>query len=196
MTNLNRRRFLSIATTLTGGIGILFASIPFMSSFQPSKKAKALATAVKVNLNKLAPGSIIKVIWRGQPVWILHRSKEMIENLKDSNLDLRDPDSELSVQPLFAKNAFRSLKPNYFIVEGICTHLGCAPIEKFAVAPADMGPDWLGGFYCPCHGSKFDLSGRVYSGVPAPSNLRVPPHHFMDENTVIIGETAEGKENV
>jgi len=196
MTNLNRRRFLSIATTLTGGIGILFASIPFMSSFQPSKKAKALATAVKVNLNKLAPGSIIKVIWRGQPVWILHRSKEMIENLKDSNLDLRDPDSELSVQPLFAKNAFRSLKPNYFIVEGICTHLGCAPIEKFAVAPADMGPDWLGGFYCPCHGSKFDLSGRVYSGVPAPSNLRVPPHHFVDENTVIIGETAEGKENV
>jgi len=195
MTNLNRRKFLSIATTLTGGIGILFASIPFISSFQPSKKAKALAAAVKVNLNKLQPGSIIKVIWRGQPVWILHRSKEMIENLKDTNLDLRDPDSELSVQPLFAKNAYRSLKPNYFIVEGICTHLGCAPIEKFAIAPVDMGPDWQGGFYCPCHGSKFDLSGRVYSGVPAPSNLRVPPHRFEDENTVIIGEN-EGTENV
>jgi len=195
MTNLNRRKFLSIATTLTGGIGILFASIPFISSFQPSKKAKALATAVKVNLNKLQPGSIIKVIWRGQPVWILHRSKEMIENLKDTNLDLRDPDSELSVQPLFAKNAYRSLKPNYFIVEGICTHLGCAPIEKFAIAPVDMGPDWQGGFYCPCHGSKFDLSGRVYSGVPAPSNLRVPPHRFEDENTIIIGEN-EGTENV
>ena len=195
MTNLNRRKFLSIATTLTGGIGILFASIPFISSFQPSKKAKALAAAVKVNLNKLQPGSIIKVIWRGQPVWILHRSKEMIENLKDTNLDLRDPDSELSVQPLFAKNAYRSLKPNYFIVEGICTHLGCAPIEKFTIAPVDMGPDWQGGFYCPCHGSKFDLSGRVYSGVPAPSNLRVPPHRFEDENTVIIGEN-EGTENV
>ena len=195
MTNLNRRRFLSIATTLTGGIGVLFASIPFISSFQPSKKAKALATAVKVNLSKLEPGSIVKVIWRGQPVWIVHRSKEMIENLKDSSLDLRDPESELSVQPLFAKNAYRSLKPNYFIVEGICTHLGCAPIEKFAIAPADMGPDWKGGFYCPCHGSKFDLSGRVYTGVPAPSNLRVPPHRYEDENTVIIGET-EGVENV
>ena len=195
MTNLNRRKFLSIATTLTGGIRILFSSIPFISSFQPSKKAKALATAVKVNLNKLQPGSIIKVIWRGQPVWILHRSKEMIENLKDTNLDLRDPDSELSVQPLFAKNAYRSLKPNYFIGEGICTHLGCAPIEKFAIAPVDMGPDWQGGFYCPSHGSKFDLSGRVYSGVPAPSNLRVPPHRFEDENTVIIGEN-EGTENV
>ena len=149
MTNSNRRRFLSIATTLTGGIGILFASIPFIASFQPSKKAKALATAVKVNLNKLQPGSIIKVIWRGQPVWILHRSKEMIENLKNNNLNLRDPDSELSVQPLFAKNTYRSLKPNYFIVEGICTHLGCAPIEKFAVSPADMGPDWKGRFLLP-----------------------------------------------
>ena len=126
MTNLNRRRFLSIATTLTGGIGILFSAIPFISSFQPSKKAKALAVAVKVNLSKLEPGSIIKVIWRGQPVWILHRSKEMIENLQDSKVDLRDPNSELSVQPVFAKNATRSLKPHYLIVEGICTHLGCA----------------------------------------------------------------------
>ena len=106
MTNLNRRRFLSIATTLTGGIGILFSAIPFISSFQPSKKAKALAVAVKVNLSKLEPGSIIKVIWRGQPVWILHRSKEMIENLQDSKVDLRDPNSELSVQPVFAKNAY------------------------------------------------------------------------------------------
>ena len=190
MTNFNRRRFLSIATTLTGGIGLLFASIPFISSFQPSKKAKALATAVKVNLSKLEPGSIIKVIWRGQPVWIVHRSKEMIANLQDSNLDLRDPESDLSVQPLFAKNAYRSLKPNYFIVEGICTHLGCAPIEKFAVAPVDMGPDWKGGFYCPCHGSKFDLSGRVYAGVPAPSNLRVPAHQFIDETTLLVGENS------
>ena len=187
MTNLNRRRFLSIATTLTGGIGILFASIPFISSFQPSKKAKALATAVKVNLSKLEPGSVIKVIWRGQPVWIVHRSKEMIEILKDSSLDLRDPDSELSVQPLFAKNTYRSLKPNYFIVEGICTHLGCAPIEKFAVAPVDMGPDWKGGFYCPCHGSKFDLAGRVYAGVPAPTNLPIPPYHFVSDTLIRIG---------
>ena len=187
MTNLNRRRFLSISTTLTGGIGVLFASIPFISSFQPSKKAKALATAVKVNLSKLEPGSIIKVIWRGQPVWIVHRSKEMIENLQDSSLDLRDPESELSVQPLFAKNAYRSLKPNYFIVEGICTHLGCAPIEKFAIAPADMGPDWKGGFYCPCHGSKFDLAGRVYAGVPAPTNLVVPPYHYVSDTLIRIG---------
>ena len=122
-------------------------------------------------------------------------SKEMIENLQDSKVDLRDPNSELSVQPVFAKNAYRSLKPRYFIVEGICTHLGCAPIEKFALAAADMGPDWQGGFYSPCHGSKFDLSGRVYAGVPAPSNLRIPPHRYEDENTVIIGET-EDAENV
>ncbi len=120
--------------------------------------------------------------------YVVHRTEEMITRLKSSAINLRDPDSELSVQPNFAKNEFRSMKPKFLVVEGVCTHLGCAPIEKFSIAPADMGPDWNGGFYCPCHGSKFDLSGRVYSGVPAPSNLRVPPHRFENESILVVGE--------
>ncbi len=194
-TNPNRRKFLSIATSVTSGVGILFAAIPFISSFQPNKKAKALGVAIKIDVRKLEVGSILKVIWRGQPIWILRRSEAMLKTLQNTNPKLTDPESEMSVQPNFAQNEFRSLKPEFFIVEGICTHLGCAPIEKFALAPADMGPDWQGGFYCPCHGSKFDLSGRVYTGVPAPANLRIPPHRYEDENTVIIGET-EDAENV
>jgi ubiquinol-cytochrome c reductase iron-sulfur subunit len=129
------------------------------------------------------------------PVWILHRSEEMLDKINSSVDQLRDPNSELSVQPNFAKNNFRSIKPKYLVVEGVCTHLGCAPIEKFAIAPADMGPDWKGGFFCPCHGSKFDLSGRVFSGVPAPSNLRIPPHRYENQTTLIIGENEE-KSNV
>ena len=129
------------------------------------------------------------------PVWILHRSEKMLDKIDSSIDELRDPNSELSVQPNFAKNTFRSIKPEYLVVEGVCTHLGCAPIEKFAIAPADMGPEWEGGFFCPCHGSKFDLSGRVFSGVPAPSNLRIPPHHYENETTLIIGENQE-EENV
>jgi ubiquinol-cytochrome c reductase iron-sulfur subunit len=125
------------------------------------------------------------------PVWILHRSEKMLDKIDSSIDELRDPNSELSVQPNFAKNTFRSIKPEYLVVEGVCTHLGCAPIEKFAIAPADMGPDWKGGFFCPCHGSKFDLSGRVFAGVPAPSNLRIPPHRYENETTLIIGENEE-----
>jgi len=125
----------------------------------------------------------------------LHRSEEMLDKINSSVDQLRDPNSELSVQPNFAKNNFRSIKPKYLVVEGVCTHLGCAPIEKFAIAPADMGPDWKGGFFCPCHGSKFDLSGRVFSGVPAPSNLRIPPHRYENQTTLIIGENEE-KSNV
>ena len=128
------------------------------------------------------------------PIWILHRSEKMLDKIDSSIDELRDPNSELSVQPNFAKNTFRSIKPEYLVVEGVCTHLGCAPIEKFAIAPADMGPDWKGGFFCPCHGSKFDLSGRVFAGVPAPSNLRIPPHRYENETTLIIGEN-EKEEN-
>ena len=190
MSKLDRRKFLSVATSVTSVIGGIFAITPFILSFQPSKKAKALGAAIKVDLSSLEVGSIIKVIYRGTPYYVVHRSEDMIERLKSSENDLRDPDSDLSVQPNFAKNELRSMKPKYLVVEGVCTHLGCAPIEKFYIAPADMGPDWKGGFYCPCHGSKFDLSGRVYAGVPAPSNLRVPAHQFADEATLIVGENS------
>ena len=188
MSKLDRRKFLSVATSGTSVIGGIFAITPFFLSFQPSKKAKALGAAIKVDLSSLEVGSIIKVIYRGTPYYVVHRSEDMIERLKSSENDLRDPDSDLSVQPNFAKNELRSMKPKYLVVEGVCTHLGCAPIEKFSIAPADMGPDWNGGFYCPCHGSKFDLSGRVYSGVPAPSNLRVPPHRFENDSILVVGE--------
>ncbi len=188
MSKLDRRKFLSVATSVTSVIGGIFAITPFILSFQPSKKAKALGAAIKVDLSSLEVGSIIKVIYRGTPYYVVHRSEDMIERLKSSENDLRDPDSDLSVQPNFAKNELRSMKPKYLVVEGVCTHLGCAPIEKFSIAPADMGPDWNGGFYCPCHGSNFDLSGRVYSGVPAPSNLRVPPHRFENDSVLVVGE--------
>ena len=188
--NLNRRKFLSIATSLTSAVGGIFAVGAFVSTFQPSKKAKALGASIKVSLSKLEPGSIIKVIYRGIPIWVLRRTDQMISELANENGYLRDPESDLSIQPDFAKNKFRSKNPEFFVVEGVCTHLGCAPIEKFAIAPADMGPDWKGGFYCPCHGSKFDLSGRVYAGVPAPSNLRVPAHAFIDETTLLVGENS------
>ena len=193
--NLNRRKFLSIATSVTSAVGGIFALGAFISTFQPSKKAKALGASIKVSLSKLEPGSIIKVIYRGKPIWVLRRTNQMISELGNENSYLRDPESDLSIQPDFAKNKFRSKNPEFFVVEGVCTHLGCAPIEKFAIAPADMGPDWNGGFYCPCHGSKFDLSGRVYSGVPAPSNLRVPPHRFENDSILVVGENS-GEANV
>jgi len=195
MSKLDRRKFLSVATSVTSVIGGIFAITPFILSFQPSKKAKALGAAIKVDLSNLEAGSIIKVIYRGTPYYVVHRSEQMIDRLRSSENDLRDPDSDLSVQPNFAKNEFRSMKPKYLVVEGVCTHLGCAPIEKFSIAPSDMGPDWNGGFYCPCHGSKFDLSGRVYSGVPAPSNLRVPPHRFENDSILVVGENP-GEANV
>jgi ubiquinol-cytochrome c reductase iron-sulfur subunit len=188
--NINRRKFLSIATSVTSAVGGIFALSAFVSSFQPSKKAKALGASIKVSLSNLEPGSIIKVIYRGKPIWVLRRTEKMISELEGENINLRDPESDLSIQPQFAKNKYRSKNPEYFVVEGVCTHLGCAPIEKFSISPADMGPDWKGGFYCPCHGSKFDLSGRVYAGVPAPSNLRVPAHQFIGENTLLVGENS------
>ena len=187
MSKLDRRKFLSVATSVTSVIGGIFAITPFILSFQPSKKAKALGAAIKVDLSNLEAGSIIKVIYRGTPYYVVHRSEDMIERLKSSENDLRDPDSDLSVQPNFAKNEFRSMKPKYLVVEGVCTHLGCAPIEKFSIAPADMGPDWNGGFYCPCHGSKFDLAGRVYAGVPAPTNLEIPPYQYVTDSLIRVG---------
>jgi len=191
-TGLSRRRFLSIATGAIGGVGAVAAAVPFLSSWQPSARARALGAPVEVDLSKLEQGAMMRVIWRVHPVSILHRSPEMLERLENSTADLRDPDSEVEAQqPEYAANPTRSVRPAFLVVISNCTHLGCVPVNRFEVAPADLGSDWMGGFFCPCHGSKFDLAGRVYSGVPAPTNLVVPPYRYVGDTTLLIGEDTE-----
>lgn len=180
-----RRHFLTVATVVTGGVGIAFALVPFISSLQPSAKALALGAPVEVPVGGLEPGEMIRVMWRGRVVFVLRRGPEMLARLNEVTDLLRDPDSaEETQQPAFAVNQYRSLKPELLVVEGSCTHLGCAPIAQLDVGPAD---DWFGGFFCPCHGSRFDLAGRVYKGVPAPTNLRVPPYRFIRDDVIMIG---------
>ena len=185
--DLSRRHFLGVATAVTGGVGAVFAATPFLASWQPSARAQALGAPVEVDVGKLEPGALMKVEWRGKPVWILRRTDEMLEAVSETEPEVRDPDSEQPQQPEYARNEFRAINPEVLIVVGSCTHLGCSPIERFDVAPADLGPDWRGGFYCPCHGSKFDLAGRVYKGVPAPLNLPVPPHRYLSDSVILIG---------
>ncbi len=181
----DRRHFLTVATAITGGAGIALASIPFIASLKPSARAEALGAPVEVALGSLEPGEMIRVLWRGKLVFILRRSEEMLSRLSQVTGFLDDPESSnADQQPAFAVNQFRSHKPEFLVVEGSCTHLGCAPLEQFEVGPA---ADWFGGFFCPCHGSKFDLSGRVYKGVPAPTNLRVPPYRFIQDDVIMIG---------
>ena len=185
----NRRHFLTVATSVTGGLGIAMAVVPFLSSLKPSARARALGMPVEVPLGSLEPGEMIRVIWRGKVVFILKRTQEMLEHLQNLTDKLRDPASKvMQQQPEYAVNEFRSLKPEYLVVEGTCTHLGCAPLAQFEVVPME---DWFGGFFCPCHGSRFDLSGRVYKGVPAPTNLRVPPYKYIQDDLIIIGENPE-----
>jgi ubiquinol-cytochrome c reductase iron-sulfur subunit len=183
----NRRHFLTVATAVTGGAGIALAAIPFLSSLKPSARAQALGAPVEVPIGSLEPGEMIRVEWRGRLIYVVHRSREMLARLdgaKDKEL-LRDPDSKVDTQqPEFAVNDNRSLKPDYLVIEGVCTHLGCAPLPEFQLGPS---PDWFGGFFCPCHGSKFDLSGRVYKGVPAPLNLKVPPYRYIRDDVILIG---------
>ena len=186
----SRRHFLTVATTVTGAVGAGFAAVPFLSSWQPSARAKALGAPVEVDISKLQPGEMIRASWRGQAVWVLHRSEFMMSTLPEVEVSLRDPESAQPQQPAYAKNQYRSLKPEIFVVIGNCTHLGCSPGERFEVAPADLGPEWKGGFYCPCHGSRFDLAGRVYKGVPAPLNLKVPPYRFLNDSLILIGDDA------
>jgi ubiquinol-cytochrome c reductase iron-sulfur subunit len=183
----NRRHFLTGATAATAAVGIVGAAVPFVASFNPSARARALGGPIQVEIGTIEPGSLLKVEWRGRAIYILRRSETMLERLRSANYDLRDPESEESAQPAFAQNEYRSLRPEILVVEGVCTHLACAPQERFEVAPADLGPEWTGGFFCPCHGSRFDLSGRVFAGVPAPLNLVVPPYGFIGENTILIG---------
>jgi ubiquinol-cytochrome c reductase iron-sulfur subunit len=183
----NRRHFLSVATAVTGVVGAGFVAIPFISSLKPSARAQALGAPVEVPIGSIQPGEMIRVLWRGRLVFVLRRTDEMLSRLTSENTDnLRDPDSaEIDQQPDYAVNDTRSVRPEYLVVEGSCTHLGCAPLEDFDVRPAE---GWSGGFFCPCHGSKFDLAGRVFKGVPAPTNLRVPPHRFVRDDLILIGQ--------
>jgi len=187
-SGLSRRRFLTVATTVVGVTGAAFTAVPFLASWKPSARAQAAGAPVQVDISKLETGAMVRLEWRGRPVWILRRSADMLERMSQVVDQLSDPDSIESEQPGYTQNETRSVKPEVLVVIGTCTHLGCAPIERFDVAPEDLGPAWEGGFYCPCHGSKFDLAGRVYSGVPAPTNLPVPPHRYVGDNLIIIGE--------
>ena len=182
----NRRHFLTVATVATGVVGAGFAVYPFLASLQPSARAQALGAPVEVAIGSLEPGEMVRVLWRGKLVFVLRRSEEMLSRLADNLDNLRDPNSEVvEQQPQYAANETRSVKPEYLVVEGSCTHLGCAPIEDFELRPSE---NWSGGFFCPCHGSKFDMAGRVFTGVPAPTNLRVPPYRFVRDDLILIGQ--------
>lgn len=189
--NKSRRRFLVGATSVVGGVGVVGAAVPFVASWNPSAKARSAGAPVRANISKLEPGQQMTVEWRGQPVWIIRRTPEMLEHIKQLDGQVQDPQSEELQQPDYAKNPVRAIRPEFLVVVGICTHLGCSPQYRPDVAPADLGANWLGGFFCPCHGSKFDLAGRVFKGVPAPTNLRIPPHSYIDDNNVIIGVDEE-----
>ena len=186
-SDLTRRQFLTVATAVTGGVGAAFALVPFVASFKPSARAQALGAPVEVDISKVEPGALLKVEWRGKPVWVLRRTDDMLTRLAATEGELRDPGSDESDQPEYAQNSHRSISPEFLVVVGSCTHLGCAPMARFELGAPDLGADWQGGFYCPCHGSKFDLAGRVWKGVPAPLNLAVPPHRFVTEGTLLIG---------
>lgn len=177
-------------TCVLGGVGAACALTPFITSWLPSSKAQAAGAPVKVDVSRMEPGEQAIIEWRGKPVWIIKRSKDMLNQLqKEDESQLRDPDSLVEQQPEYAQNKFRSINPEFLVLIGICTHLGCSP--KYKPSLGELGPDWPGGFFCPCHGSMFDLSGRVFKGVPAPINLEVPPYYFLDEHTIVIGEDAK-----
>jgi len=184
----SRRQFLTTATIATGAVGAAFAITPFLASWQPSARAKALGAPVEVDISKLEPGQKIDIEWRGKVVWVINRTNPMLASLPKLDPRLADPKSNQSQQPTDCKNEHRSIKDNVLVMVGICTHLGCSPTYRPEIGPADLGPDWLGGFFCPCHQSKFDLAGRVYSGVPAPTNLPVPPHRYVSDTKIVIGE--------
>ena len=189
--NSGRRRFLTLATTVVGAVGAGFTLVPFVSSMQPSAKARAAGAPVRADISKLNPGQMIRVKWRGKPVWIVKRTDDMLKTVTELDSVVSDPESVDSIQPDYARNEYRYIKPEILILVGICTHLGCSPTFRPDVSPVDLGKDWKGGFFCPCHGSKFDLAGRVYAGVPAPTNLPVPPHRFVSDNEIVIGEDGE-----
>jgi ubiquinol-cytochrome c reductase iron-sulfur subunit len=182
-----KRRFLTKTASVVGAVGAGFLAVPFLSSMRPSEKAEALGAPVEVDISKLEAGQRVIVLWRGKPVWVVNRPQEALAAITTLDGEVSDPRSDQSLQPVQAKNETRAIRPEIFVAVGVCTHLGCSPVYRPEIAPADLGNDWKGGFFCPCHGSKFDLAGRVYKGVPAPSNLEIPPHYYISETRIMIG---------
>lgn len=183
----SRRRFLGIATGVTGAIGGALFAVPFLGSMKPSARAQALGAPVEIDISSIDMGQMVRKQWRGRTVYVVRRDAQMLKHVDESAPQLADPESIASTQPVYAQNDYRSVRPEVLVVFGQCTHLGCAPTPRFEVAPVDLGDDWLGGFFCACHGSKFDLAGRVYKNVPAPTNLEIPPYRFIGENIIEIG---------
>ena len=188
-----KRRFLIGATGVVGGIGGVAAATPFVMALFPSERAKAAGAPVEVDIGKIEPGQQITVEWRGKVVWLVNRTPAMLATLPKLDGKLADPNSEMPQQPSYCKNETRSIKPEMWVAVGICTHLGCSPTFRPEAAPADLGPEWLGGYFCPCHQSKFDLAGRVYKGVPAPTNLVIPPYKYLSNTKIVIGIGEDGK---
>ena len=193
-TNSSRRRFLTTAATVVGGAGAIATAYPLVSAMTPSARTKAIGGPVKVDIGDLKPGELKIVKWRGKPVWILRRTKEELEAIKELDNEVRDPESKVDQQPEYARNEFRSIKKEYLVVVGICTHLGCSPnlVHRADAASHGLPADWKGGFFCPCHGSRFDLAGRVFQGVPAPTNLIVPKYQYLSDTQIVIGTDASG----
>jgi ubiquinol-cytochrome c reductase iron-sulfur subunit len=187
--DLKKRRTLTLATSAVGIVGAGYVIYPFLAAWAPSEKAKAAGAPVEADISKLEPGQIMSVKWRGKPVWIVYRTERNLKDLPTLDPMLLDPNSDdTGQQPEYCKNPTRSIKPDYLVAVGICTHLGCSPTYRPDIAPADLGPEWKGGFFCPCHGSRFDLAARVFKGVPAPKNLEIPPHQYLSDTTILIGQ--------
>lgn len=183
-----RRRMLVLSAAGVGGLGTVALAAPLVFSMSPSARAKAAGAPVEADISKLTPGQLLTVEWRGKPVWVVKRTEETLGRLEEDTSMLADPDSAVEMQPAYAQNSARSIKPEVLVVVGICTHLGCSPSYRPELAAADLGEDWGGGFFCPCHGSKFDMSGRVYAGVPAPYNLEIPPYRYAEDTLIVVGE--------
>jgi ubiquinol-cytochrome c reductase iron-sulfur subunit len=188
----SKRRLLIAATTAAGGVAAAGAGAPFVLSLMPSERAKAAGAPVEVDISTIAPGTMISIEWQGKPVWIVRRSKEMLDLLGKHDDELADPSSSVPQQPDYCNNPSRSIKPEIFVVLGVCTHLGCSPTFRPEIASADLGADWGGGWFCPCHGSRFDLAARVYKGAPAPTNLIIPPHKYLSDTRLLIGDDSKG----
>lgn len=186
--DLRKRRFLVTSTSVASGLAASATAVPFIASMMPSERAKAAGTPVEVEISALEPGQRITVEWRGKPVWIVRRTPQMLQAVRKDDERVVDPASDRSEQPAYAKNEYRSIKPEYLVLVGICTHLGCVPVDRFEAKPEPFESNWHGGFYCPCHGSLFDFAGRVYKNKPAPVNLAVPPYKFLGDAKIVIGE--------
>jgi ubiquinol-cytochrome c reductase iron-sulfur subunit len=189
--DLSRRKFLTGATIAAGAVGAVFAAVPFIESWRPSERARALGAPTELDISKIEPGQMAITTWRRSPIYVVRRTPDMVERLKGHDAALKDPTSDRSDQPPYAKNLLRSRNPELLVLIGTCTHLGCLPKQRFA-ADGEMGPSWPGGFFCPCHGSRFDLAGRVFEGSPASVNLRIPPYEFPNARTLLVGVDEKG----